>query len=147
MKLIRRIVVWVLVLALSFGGSIYGASELGGEIVTLRTRDGAKEAETRLWVVDDGGFQYLRAGDPGSGWLQRIGLDPEVVVERNGVATRYRGVPVIGDPEQPERLHARMREKYGIADRIVSVLGDRSLSVAVRLVPVSGEAAAPPEAP
>lgn len=139
--------VWGLVLAIAFGGSIYGASELGGEVVTLRTREGAKEVETRLWVVDDGGFQYLRAGNPGSGWLQRIELDPNVVVERNGVATRYRGVPVIDDPAQPARIHERMREKYGFADRIVSVLGDRSLSVAVRLVPVSGAGAAPSDPP
>lgn len=136
MNVLRRILVWVLVLALALGGAIYGASELGGEVVTLHTHDDGKEAQTRLWVVDDGGFQYLRAGNPGSGWLRRVRLDPEVVVERNGVATHYRAVPVLDDPEQPARIHALMREKYGIADRIVSVLGDRSLSVAVRLVPV-----------
>jgi hypothetical protein len=147
MKAIRRILVWAVVLAVAFVGAIYGASELGGEIVTLRTRDGGREVATRLWVVDDGGFQYLRAGDPSSGWLQRIELDPEIVVERNGVATRYRGVPVIDDPAQPARIHERMREKYGFADRIVSLLGDRSLSVAVRLVPLSSQSGPPAEEP
>ena len=135
--------VWVVVLALAFVGLIYGASELGGEVVTLRTHEGAKEAVTRLWVIDDGGFQYLRAGNPGSGWLKRIQLDPSVVVERNGVAARYRAVPVLDDPEQPAHIHALMREKYGVADRIVSLLGDRSLSVAVRLVPVPPGATQP----
>jgi hypothetical protein len=138
MKTIARIAVWLVILVLAFGGAIYGASELGGEVVTLHTHDGPKEVATRLWVVEDGGFLYLRAGDPGSRWLRRIQTDPEIVVERDGVATRYRGVPVLDDPEQPARIHALMREKYGFADRIVSVLGDRSLSVPVRLVPVTG---------
>ena len=135
MKLLRRIVVWGMALLLALGGTIYGASELGGEVVTLRTHDGRKTAETHLWVVDDGGFQYLRAGNPSSGWLARIQADPDVVVERNGVATRYHAVPVAGDATQPARVHSLMREKYGIADRIVSVLGDRTKSVAVRLEP------------
>ncbi len=143
MKAIRRIVVWGVLLALAFAASIYGASELGGEVVTLRTHDGAKEAVTRLWVVEDAGFEYLRAGDPGSGWLRRIISDPEVVVERNGVEKRYRAVPIMDDPTQPARIHALMREKYGVADRIVSLLGDRSLSIAVRLVPDSGRSAPP----
>jgi len=141
MKTIRRIVVWAMVVLLALGGGIYGASELGGEVVTLHTQaaDGG-DAVTRLWVVDDAGAQYLRAGNPSSAWLQRIQANPDILVERNGVATRYRGVPVTGDPSQPARVHALMRDKYGIADRIVSVLGDRSKSVPVRLDPV----AAPP---
>jgi hypothetical protein len=138
MKLVRRIVVWVMALLLVLGGGIYGASELGGEIVTLTTRDANDgDASTRLWVVDDNGAQYLRAGDPGSGWLQRIQANPQIVVERNGVATTYTGVPVTNDPGQPARIHALMRDKYGWADRVVSVLGDRSQSIAVRLDPAA----------
>ena len=138
MKVFRRIVVWAMAILLALGGGIYGASELGGEIVTLHTQaaDGG-DAVTRLWVVDDACAQYLRAGNPGSGWLQRIQANPDILVERNGVATRYRGVPVADDPSQPARIHTLMREKYGIADRIVSILGDRSKSVAVRLEPVA----------
>jgi hypothetical protein len=135
MKLFRRIVVWVMALLLALGGGIYGVSELGGEVVTLRTHDGQGEAATRLWVVDDGGAQYLRAGNPGSGWLVRIQANPDVVVERNGVPVRYVAVPVTGDASQPARIHSLMREKYGVADRLVSILGDRSKSVAVRLDP------------
>jgi hypothetical protein len=137
MKIVRRIVVWAFVLVVALLVATFGASELGGEVVTLRTRDGAGEAATRLWVVDDAGAQYLRAGNPGSGWLVRIQADPDVTVERNGFNARYRAVPVTNDPGQPARIHALMREKYGIADRIVSVLGDRSQSIAVRLDPVT----------
>ena len=47
------------------------------------------------------------------------------------------GVPVTNDPGQPARIHALMRDKYGWADRVVSVIGDRSQSIAVRLDPAA----------
>ena len=40
------------------------------EVVELHTIDEAgKPVTTRLWVVDDDGFQYLRVGADGAGWF------------------------------------------------------------------------------
>ncbi len=136
MRFIVRLVVLLLVLAVGFVGAIYAASELGGELVVLHTRQGNDEATTRLWVVDDSGFAWLRAGTPESGWLKRIGANPEVTVERDGETLQFRAVPV-RDPVVRDRIHALMRAKYGFADRMVSVIRDGTLSVAVRLDPVA----------
>ena len=43
------------------------------EVVELHTLDEqGEEVITRLWVVDDSGYQYLRVGEGGSGWFSRI---------------------------------------------------------------------------
>ena len=138
MRFIVRLVVLVLVLAVGFVAAIYIASEYGGENVVLHTTQGNADKTTHLWVVDDSGFQWLRSGTPDSGWLKRIGANPEVTVEREGESRSYRAVPV-RDPVVRDRIHALMREKYGVADQLVSLIRDGSLSVPVRLDP-----AAPP---
>ncbi len=130
-------------LGVLFVAAVFAASEAGGEIVTLRTTgaDGAP-AETRLWVVEDGGFAWLRAGVPTSGWLLRIDADPAVEVERGGRTLRMRAVPV-RDPAVRDRIHALMRERYGWADVFVSLIRDGNASVPVRLEPVPAHEAGP----
>lgn len=116
--------------------SVFVASEAGEEIVVVRTRaaDGSPR-ETRLWVVDDGGFAWLRSGQE-SGWLDRIREDPSVEMVRGGETRRYRAVPV-PDEDTRERIHALMREKYGLADRWISFTIPREASVAIRLEPLA----------
>jgi hypothetical protein len=136
MAWLRRIVLAVLILAVAFVGTIFGVSEFGGEVVKLRTHEGKAEKTTHLWVVDDGGYAWLRAGVPGSAWLQRIEANPDVVVERAGLPYHFRAVPV-HEPVTRDRIHALMREKYPFADRVVSLLRDPNGSVPVRLEPVT----------
>jgi hypothetical protein len=126
----------IVALALAAVIAIFAASELGGEVVVLRTRDVAGvETSTHLWVVDEGGYAWLRAGAPGSGWFARLEASPEVVVERGGELGRYRAAP-LRTSEARERVHALMREKYGLADRLIDLSRDGSRSVAVRLEPL-----------
>ena len=136
MRLILRLLLVVLVLVVAFFGAIFAASEFGGEVVKLDTVDasGAKH-HTHLWVVDDGGFAWLRAGVPTSGWLVRIEANPDVTVQRGGVSYPMKAVPV-REPAIRDRIHALMRDKYPWADRLISVMRDPSRSVAVRLDPV-----------
>jgi len=136
MRRFRKILAVLLTLAMVLGLGIFGASELGGEVVTLHTSAPAGEATRRIWVVDDGGRAWLRSGNPANAWLAQIDANPDVVVERNGESTRFRAVPVRDDPTARDRIHALMREKYTWADRIVSLLGDRTKSVPIRLDPV-----------
>ncbi len=137
MRGLRRIVVAALVVAVAIGIVVMGASELGGEVVTLHTASPDGDITTRIWIVDDAGYAWLRAGVPENGWLLRIDANPEVVVERGGESLRFRAVLVRDDPAIRERIHERMRQDYGIADRIVSLLRDSSRSVPVRLDPIA----------
>ena len=137
MRRFRRVVAVVLAVVLALGIGLFGVSELGGEIVTLRTSTPDGTASTRIWVVDDAGHAWLRAGSPGNGWLVRIDANPDVTVERAGQVTRFRAVPVRDDPTLRDRIHALMREKYTWADRIVSLLRDGSKSVPIRLDPIA----------
>jgi hypothetical protein len=136
MRRLRKLLAVLLVVAIALVGGIFGVSELGGEIVTLGTRAPDGDAHTRIWVVDDAGHAWLRAGAPGNAWLLRIDANPDVTVERAGVLTRFRAVPVRDDPALRDRIHALMREKYTWADRIVSLMRDGSHSVPIRLDPV-----------
>jgi len=141
MRLALRLVGALLGLALLFVASIFAASEFGGEVVHLRTTDAqGAEHTTHLWVVDDGGFAWLRAGMPDSAWLKRIEADPNVVVERRGAALQFRAVPV-HDPAVRDRIHALMRRDYPWADRFISLLRDPNGSVPVRLEPIPAPAA------
>jgi len=65
----------------------------------------------------------------------RIDRNPVVLVERGGRLLRFRAVPV-RQPQVRDRVHALMREEYGMADRLVSVLRDPAQSVPVRLEPL-----------
>ena len=106
-----------------------------GEVAILKSRNGNQNwIGTRLWVVDDGGSAWLRAGVPESGWLLRLEANPAVIVERAGTATSFHAVPV-SEPAVRDRIHRLMREKYGWADRWISIIRDGSLSVPVRLDP------------
>ena len=126
----------VLAAGVLFAGSIFVASEQGEEIVTLTTFEANGSAvETRLWVVEDDGVFWLRAGIPSSGWFLRIEQRPIVEVEGVGRKGRYRAVPVRA-PETRDRIHELMRAKYGFADRWISLVRDARGSVPVRLDPV-----------
>jgi hypothetical protein len=117
-------------------GSVMIASEVGGEVVTISTEgDAGEPVTTRVWIVDDGGFAWLRAGQAGSGWLSRIEAHPEVEVERGGRTETFRAVPV-RDAAVRDRIHERMAEKYGFADRLISGMRDPKGSVAIRLEPI-----------
>ena len=133
MKILLRLLGVVVLLLVLVGGGLQLASETG-EVVTLTTLDDAGEpATTRLWVVEIDGYQYLRSGDAGSGWYQRLLANPNVTVERNGQEADYTAVP---DTTKVEEVNRLMAEKYGFSDTYIStVLGDRSSSIAIRLEP------------
>ncbi len=135
MRGLLRILLLLVALGVLFLAVIFGASEMGGETVTLETTDAdGGTVETRLWVVEYDGSSWLRAGVPTSGWLARVEANDSVAVTRGGEKRRYRAVPV-HDPAARDAVHLANRRKYGWADQVVSVIRDGSKSVPVRLDP------------
>lgn len=114
------------------------ASE-SGEVVVLEVRDDDGVARTRLWVVEDDGALWLRAGSANSGWLQRLLAAPEVTLERDG----QRGAYVAREEaQQIPRINELMAAKYGWRDWVISrYVPERAQAVAVRLeYPQHGDA-------
>jgi len=125
-----------IVLAIAFGLCVayvvahWALIELGREVIVLRTEnlDGGW-LETRLWIVDDGGFSWLHGGD--SEWMRNLRARPIVEIERGGETHRYRAYAV---PGLHPKLHELLRAKYGMADRWVRFVGpDNDSTTPVRL--------------
>jgi len=108
------------------------ASE-SGEVVVLSTlNDDGKPEETRLWIVDIEDTQYLRAGQPGSGWFARLQATPRVALARGEARGAYDAVP---EPERRDEVNALMRRKYGWADQFIELLFGREDAIPVGLQP------------
>ncbi|MCB1645831.1 MAG: hypothetical protein KDI36_10270 [Pseudomonadales bacterium] len=102
------------------------------EVVELETTSASGEAKiTRLWVVDEGGFQYLRAGGD-SGWYQRLLEQPQVRVSRNGNWQAYEAREIIGMGPQINQL---MNDKYTWGDDLIGMMINRADAKAIRLIP------------
>lgn len=98
---------------------IFGASELGGEVVTLdRAEADGSASQIRVWIVDEDGQSWIEHGDPDSHWISRLPGSPEVTLTRDGRTTSYLGIP---DPESHDRYHQLRRKKYGWADQVVGM--------------------------
>lgn len=139
----KRILAVVGVLVALLGAYVlahWALIEAGGEVIVLRTEQpGGGWHETRLWIVDEGETWWLH-GNPGSQWMQNLAARPIVEVVRAGTPHRLRAVPV---PGPHPRIDALLREKYGLADRWVRLVGpDGPSTTVVRLDPIA-EAAGP----
>ncbi|MAS40364.1 MAG: hypothetical protein CMK33_01450 [Porticoccaceae bacterium] len=133
MRWILRIAGGLAALVVAVFGLQMVASETGEVVVLHATDSDGSVAETRLWVVDHGGRQYLRVGADGSGWYSRIAARPEVRVARGGQAADYLAV---AEPESSERINALMAQKYGWRDDVIGALvGGREGSIPIRLDP------------
>lgn len=106
------------------------------EVVELHTTDSQGEAvTTRLWVVDDEGFQYLRVGSDGSGWFDRINSNAEFELTRDGKRAKYTAVL---RQDKSDTINALMQSKYTWGDTLIGMLvGSREGSVPIELHPAS----------
>ncbi len=126
----------VIVVIVTLAAGMYALSEYGGEVVILHTTtDEGKEKSTHLWVVDDSGFAWLRAGQPESRWYQRLRARPKVEVVRAGETRAYRA-NVVSTPAARELINRLMAEKYGFAETIISMIHDEDEVVPIRLEPL-----------
>ena len=106
------------------------------EVIDLYTTDELGEMQaTRLWVMDDEGYQYLRVGADGSGWFDRVLQNGEIKVGRNGTTASY---TVVQRPDKSERINDMMQKKYTWGDTFfATMLGSRDGSIPLELHPVN----------
>ena len=106
------------------------------EVIDLFTTDELGEMQTtRLWVMDDEGYQYLRVGADGSGWFDRVLQNGEIKVGRNGTTASY---TVVQRADKSERINDMMQEKYTWGDTFfATLLGSRDGSIPLELHPVN----------
>ena len=134
MRLVVRIIGLLVVLVVAVFGLSMLASE-SGEVVVVTTKSATGTPhETRVWVVDDAGQQWIRAGNPKSTWLLAIERDPTVTVQRAGKRAPYTAVP---DRESRERINALFAAKYGWADALIGTLFGHQDATPIRLVPAT----------
>ncbi len=106
-----------------------------GEIVTLSTTDTDSIVHhTQLWAVELDEVHYLRASSSRVEWFARLRDRPLVELDFGGLSAHFRAVP-LDDAALRTRVNAEMALKYGFADRLWGLLGDRSSSIPIRLEP------------
>ena len=112
-----------------FIGAFFLASERG-EVVVLKT----DLSETRLWVVDYKGYQWLRRGDGVTAWASELG--DEVEVTRNGKSISYRPI-IVTAGEDRDTINELTLQKYGLSERYLRLLGlNPEEAAAIRLEPL-----------
>lgn len=126
---------WALGLLSGLSLALLGIQTLASErveVVELHTLDEAgTEVITRLWVVDDAGFQYLRVGADGSGWFTRSQSNGEIQLGRNGETQRY---STVLRQDKSDRINQLMQQKYTWGDSFFAlVMGSRDGSIPVEL--------------
>lgn len=118
-----KYVYWTLGGLLAVAVVLFGLQILASErveVVELHTLDADNaEVTTRLWVVDDAGYPYLRAGGDGSGWSERLAANIEFEVTRAGNRARYTAV---GRADKRDRINQLMHEKYTWGDTLIGLM-------------------------
>tara|TARA_B110000196_G_scaffold191926_1_gene164429 strand:- start:404 stop:811 length:408 start_codon:yes stop_codon:yes gene_type:complete len=104
------------------------------EVVDLYTKDVDGEAvSTRLWIVDDGGYQYLRVGADRSGWFSRLQANGTFQVTRNGTTAAYTAVL---REDKSDAINQLMQAKYTWGDSVMAAMvGSREGAIPVELHP------------
>lgn len=105
------------------------------EVVELHTIDLEGESvTTRLWMVDDEGYQYLRVGADGSGWFDRLQANGEFDVTRGEVRASY---SAILRKDKSNTINELMQSKYSWGDTLIGALvGSRENSIPIELHPI-----------
>ena len=132
---------WMISFGVATAVLVVGALLLDeGEVVHLETTDReGRHYEADLWIVDLDGVSYLRANDGDLGWLERLRENPRVSIERGTGDETFVATP-LEDPRLRSRVDDAVREKYGLADRVMELMSEPDQYVVVRLVPEAVEA-------
>ena len=104
------------------------------DVIRILTHDEDGDLrDTKVWVAVVDGAGYVRTS--ASRWLENIERNPQVEVVARGQRYLMRAERV-SDARLTERVEAAFKEKYGLLQRIMSLLRFREPTV-LRLVPRS----------
>ena len=132
-----KYIYWFAGLLLGLAFILVGLPQIASErveVVDLHTTDVDGEAvNTRLWIVDDGGYQYLRVGADGSGWFSRLRANGKFQVTRNGTTSSYTAVL---REDKADTINQLMQTKYSWGDSVMAAMvGGREGAIPVELHP------------
>lgn len=135
--LTMKYIYWFVGLLLGLALILVGLPQIASErveVVDLHTTDVDGEAvNTRLWIVDDGGYQYLRVGADGSGWFSRLQANSKFQVTRNGTTASYTAVL---REDKADTINQLMQTKYTWGDSVMATMvGGREGAIPVELHP------------
>lgn len=131
--MLRQTVVYLLI-----GAALFFAwqnlSRAAQETVVLRTSTvSSQDHYATLWVVDDPPHVWIRAEDRRRRWLGAVRANPNVELRRGTRTIRYQAT-VFDTPEARAYVDTMFRDKYGFADRVRGLLGQRD-TLPIRLDP------------
>ena len=135
MRVLLKIAGALVAVVVLFFAAVMVLSEVGQEVVVLRTTDDAGETrETRIWLVEDEGTLWIRGGQAGSRWVVDLRSRPKIEIVQGDRIQPYTAVP-IETPEARERVNALMAQNYGLADSFVAIMRDEAAVVPIQLQP------------
>ena len=131
----KKILAWTLAVIFTLVISILILQMVASErveVIQVKTLDSQGElVETRLWIVDHQGKQYVRAGAD-SGWYLRMKSNPEVLMTRNDQESKYLAVE---DKSKMEIVDQLMNKKYTWGDDIIAAMVGRTDAIPMELQP------------
>jgi hypothetical protein len=120
MKIAIRGFIVLLFVPVVYFALIYGASELGGEVVTLdRPGPNGEVSQVRMWIVDQDGNSWVEHGDAESYWVRGLAKSPAVILSRGGKRVDYLGKP---DRKSHDLYHRLRQEKYAWGSSLIDLL-------------------------
>ncbi len=117
MKRLAIAVVVIVIVCVGYAAIHLAMIDVGKDVVILqkKTPDG-RTSKTRLWIVDASGHSWLYHGWSDTPWVLHLEAEPVLTISRDGSEHRYLASP---DPGADAEVHGLLREKYGLADRLV----------------------------
>ena len=141
----RKLLITLAIIVLAIVGLqvAVNANSPSSEVVTLTSVDASGQShDTLLWIVEDEGALWLRAGHGNSDWINRLRANGEVQLERGGEVRPYRAI-LVESSDTRARVNGLMSEKYGASDTLISTFARRENSIPIRLEPSTAVGAAP----
>lgn len=129
-----KYIVWTIgtlfIILLAYLGLQTAASERVEVVELHTTNESGEEQVTRLWVVDHGGFAYLRAGHAASGWYLDLKTNPTIKLTRGETTANFTASI---DADAQTAINDLMQKKYTWGETFIGTLFSRDNSIPVRL--------------
>jgi hypothetical protein len=134
MRIDRRTLLLLLLGTCAFWGW-QNLSHATDEVAVLRTKGtGHIEHYASVWYVQTGNALWIRAENRERHWLAEIRANPRVELAVGGRTRAYVADPM-DVPNYQAFVDAEFRKKYGVADWVRSLKGDRD-TLPIRLKPI-----------